>query len=84
MHTHAREFTENSKTKSAKSARSATTPDGEVITVAGPDLWAAVRRVRALGGVVLGYAADGPRYRLRVMLPDGETLAEAMEQHAKP
>jgi hypothetical protein len=55
----------------------------QTIVVSSSELEPTCRKVRALGGVVLGMSVRGATYTLSVSLPDGAALAEAMEQHGQ-
>jgi hypothetical protein len=54
----------------------------QTITVDGRQLWATIRRIRMLDGVLLSYSASGNSYVLNFVLPDGEALEQTMEGEA--
>jgi hypothetical protein len=50
------------------------------ITVQGMELGTATKRLRELGAVVLGFSVKGSTYTIDVILPDGMTLADAINR----
>lgn len=54
-------------------------PTAQTITVPGDKLAETAKRVRDLGGVVLGWDVKGGSYTLEVVMPPGELIEQTME-----